>query len=130
MLTRRYLTTALYAEETILVVAGGVGEGNRLLTTVEVMRTENRQWSTATSLPLPLTRYSITLLGGHVYLLGGLTVNESSRRVLSCSLRRLMESASSRLRGMESELVMFGIIHSQISQFMTPPVCHSVALCW
>ena len=98
MPTRRYLTTALCAEETTLVVAGGVGEGNRLLTTVEVMRTENRQWSTAASLPLPLTRCSITLLGGHIHLLGGLTVNVSSRRVLSCSLGRLMESASSRPR--------------------------------
>ena len=99
MPTRRYLTTALCTEETSLLVAGGVGEGNRLLTTVEVMRTENRQWATAASLPLPLTRCSITLLGGHVYLLGGLTVNESSRRVHSCSLGCLMESASSRPRG-------------------------------
>ena len=81
------------------MVAGGIGEGNRLLTTVEVMRKENRQWSTAASLPLPLTRCSITLLGGHIYLLGGLTVNESSQRVLSCLLRRLVESASSRPRG-------------------------------
>ena len=95
----RYLTTALCAEEMILVVAGGVGERNRLLTTVEVMLIENRQWSIAASLPLPLTRCSITLLGGHIYLLGGLTVNVSSWRVLSCSLGRLMESASTRLRG-------------------------------
>ena len=99
MPTRRYLTTALCAEEITLVVAGGVGEGDRLLTTVEVMRTEDQQWSTAASLPLPLTRCSITLLGEHIYLLGGLTVNVSSRRVLSCSLRHLMESASSRPRG-------------------------------
>jgi hypothetical protein len=98
MPTRRYLTTALCREETALVVAGGVGEpGNRLLTTVEVMHRENRQWSTAASLPLRLTRCSITLLDGHIYLLGGMTIiSESSCRVLSCSLGRLLESASSR----------------------------------
>ena len=95
MPTRRYLITAL-CTETALVAAGGVGEGNRLLTTVEVMHRENRQWSTVASLPLPLTRCSVTLLDGHIYLLGGLTINESSRRVLSCSLRHLLESASSR----------------------------------
>ena len=91
MPTRRYLTTAL-CTETALIVAGGVGEGNRLLTTVEVMQRDNQEWSTTASLPLPLTRCSVTLLDGHIYLLGGLTVNESSRRVLSCSLRNLLDS--------------------------------------
>ena len=92
MPTRRYLTTAL-CTETALIVAGGVGEGNRVLTTVEVMQRDSRQWSTAASLPLPLTRCSVTLLDGHIYLLGGLTVNKSSRRVLSCSLRHLLDSS-------------------------------------
>ena len=97
MPTRRYLTTALWStEETALVVAGGVGEENRVLTIVELMHRENGQWSTAASLPLPLTRCSVTLLDERIYLLGGLTVNESSRRVLSCSLRRLLDSASNR----------------------------------
>ena len=91
MPTRRYLTTALCTEAALLV-AGGVDESNRLLKTVEVMHNENRQWSTAASLPLPLTRCSVTLLDGCVYLLGGMTVNESSRRVLYCSLRHLLDS--------------------------------------
>ena len=92
MPTKRYLTTAL-CTEAALIVAGGIGEpGNHLLTTVEVMHRENQQWSTAASLPLPLTRCSVSLIGEYVYLLGGLTVNRSSLRLHSCSLRHLLES--------------------------------------
>ena len=72
MPTKRYLTTAL-CTETSLIVAGGVGEGNRLLTTVEIMERENQIWCTAANLLLPLTRCSISLCGDRVYILGGLT---------------------------------------------------------
>ena len=44
MPTKRWWTTAL-CTETALIVAGGMGVG-RVLSTVEVMNTENDQWST------------------------------------------------------------------------------------
>ena len=99
MPTKRYLTTAL-CTETSLIVAGGVGEGNRLLTTVEIMERENHIWYTAANLPLPLTRCSISLCDDHVYVLGGLTYRMSSPTTLTCSLSRLLESChnTSRIR--------------------------------
>ena len=96
MPTKRYLTTAL-CTETSLIVAGGIGEGrlgqrNWLLKTVEVMDIGTQVWSTAADLLLPLTRCSVSLCGDCVYVLGGLTVGQSSPSVLTCSLRSLLES--------------------------------------
>ena len=56
MPTKRWLTAVLCSGRS-LVVAGGVGEGNKNLSTVEVMKTETLQWSTASSLPHPLSKH-------------------------------------------------------------------------
>ena len=53
MPTKRWLTTAVCSGRS-LVVAGGIGEGRKKLSTVEVMDTETLQWSTASNLPLPI----------------------------------------------------------------------------
>ena len=91
MPTRRYLTTAL-CTETSLVVAGGLSH-NVLLKSVEVMDIASKQWSTAADLPLPLTRSSVCLCEHYVYVLGGLTLNyKSSASVITCSLRDLLGS--------------------------------------
>ena len=91
MPTRRYLTTAL-CTQTSLVVAGGLSH-KILLKSVEVMDKESVQWSTAADLPLPLTRCSVCICDDRVYVLGGLTVNyKSSASVITCSLRDLLRS--------------------------------------
>lgn len=91
MPTRRYLTTA-FCNKTSLIVAGGLS-GNVLLKSVEVMDRPSKQWSTATDLPLPLTRCSTCLCGDRVYVLGGMTVNFGSpASVITCSLRDLLDS--------------------------------------
>ena len=54
MPTKHYLTSVVCGGKA-LVVAGGEGEGYTVLATVEVMNTDTRQWSTASSLPHPLT---------------------------------------------------------------------------
>ena len=57
-----------------LVVAGGKGEGGLMFTilaTVEVMDSDTLQWSTASSLPHPLSDATATVCGDRVYLVGG-----------------------------------------------------------
>ena len=50
MPTRRVFATAV-CTGTVLIVAGGMRENCEDLTTVEVLNTENSQWSTAADLP-------------------------------------------------------------------------------
>ena len=63
------------------------------LSTVEVMDTETLQWSTASSLPLPLYQASATLCGDQVYMLGGFYQSgKQSKSVFTCSLAALLQS--------------------------------------
>ena len=95
MPTKRWLT-AVVCSGRALVAAGGVGEGRKKLSTVEVMDTETLQWSTASSLPHPLYLASATLCGDKVYMLGGFyQSNEQSKSVFTCSLAALLQSYQS-----------------------------------
>ena len=49
---KRMHTTAMCIGTT-LIVAGGWGEGRKVLSTIEVMDTENHQWSTAADVSEP-----------------------------------------------------------------------------
>ena len=92
MPTKRWLTAVVCSGKS-LVVAGGIGEGDKKLSTVEVLNTETLQWSTASSLPHPLFRSSLTLCGDQVYMLGGWDQNgEKSKSVFTCSLAALLQS--------------------------------------
>ena len=92
MPTKRWLTTAVCTGKS-LVVAGGMGEGGKYLTTVEVMDTETLQWSTASRLPQPLYRVSATVCGDQAYILGGFDQNDRrSKSVFTCSLATLLQS--------------------------------------
>ena len=72
-------------------MAVGIGEGRKKLSTIEVMDTETLQWSTASSLPLPLFRSSLTLCGDQVYMLGGWDQDGGkSKSVFTCSLADLL----------------------------------------
>ena len=95
MPTKRWLTAVVCSGKS-LVVAGGVGEGDKKLSTVEVMDTETLQWSTASSLPHPLYLASATLCGDQVHMLGGFDQsNEQSKSVFTCSLAALLQSCQS-----------------------------------
>ena len=92
MPTKRWLTAAVCSGRS-LVVAGGVGEGGKDLSTVEVMDTETPQWSTASSLPHPLYQASVTLSRDQVYMLGGKAQDgKLSKSVFTCSLAALLKS--------------------------------------
>ena len=92
MPTKRRLTTAL-CTGTTLIIAGGFGEDGRVLSTVEVMNTENHQWSSAADLPEPMYRASIKVCGDHIYVLG--RINEDFhyiKSVFTCSVSALLQS--------------------------------------
>jgi hypothetical protein len=62
---------AVVTTPSLLVVAGGNGSRNEILTVVEVMSLQTLQWSSAGQLPLPLTHASATLHGDCVHIAGG-----------------------------------------------------------
>ena len=64
-----------------VIAAGGYGDGGRRVSAVEILDTELRQWSSAASLPHPMSQASITVCEDLLYLLGG--VDQNGRRTLS-----------------------------------------------
>ena len=97
MPTKRKLTAVACSGKT-LVVAGGepmstTGEGvnqSAVLKTVEVMNTDTRQWSRASSLPYPLHNASATICEDRVYVEG-----RNRLAVFTCSLSALLWSQPS-----------------------------------
>ena len=76
-----------------LIVAGGVGKGRLVLSTVEVMNTRNLQWSTTSDLPEPMYWSSSTTCEGHLYMLGGIDHQYCyTTSVYSCSVQDLLQS--------------------------------------
>ena len=89
--TKRQWTTSLCTGAT-LIVAGGLGSGG-VLSTVEVMNTENHQWFTAADLPQPMYYASATVCGDRIYMLGGFDVHYSViKSVYTCSVSALLQS--------------------------------------
>jgi len=91
MLTKRWMTAVVCSGRS-LVVAGG-STGYRKLRTVEVMDIDTLLWSTASSLPHPLSQASVTLCGDQVYMLGGFGLDKKlSKSVFTCPLSALLQS--------------------------------------
>ena len=75
-----------------LIVAGGAGDGG-VLSTVEVMNTENHQWSIAANLPQPMYLASATVCGDRIYMLGGAGKRcTNTKSVYTCSVSALLQS--------------------------------------
>ena len=74
MPTARYRLAAVCRGRNV-IAAGGRDGGGRELSTVEILDTDLRQWSSAASLPHPMTEASITVCGDLLYLLGGYDQN-------------------------------------------------------
>ena len=100
MPTERQLTAVVCSRKT-LVVAGGYGEGYVRLATVEVMDTDTLKWSTASSLPHPLSDASATVCADNIYLVGGWDQHGQTKSVLTCSLSALLQSQTvgARMKG-------------------------------
>ena len=96
MPTKRSETTAV-CTGSMLLVAGGRGKGGRVLLTVEVMTTENHQWSTAADLPQPIYGASATTCGDQLYniMLGGTNEEISAlKSVFTCSVSTIIRSTT------------------------------------
>ena len=108
MPTKRWLTIVVCSVRYLLVAGGS--EGYVKLSTVEVMDTDTLQWSTASSLPHPLSETTATLCGDQVYILGG--INQSSKQsksVFTCSLASLLQSCQPQLpRAEKNTLLLAG----------------------
>ena len=93
MPTKRQLTAVVCSGKT-LVVAGGKGEWRTKLATVEVMNTDTLQWSTASSLPQPLSAAVATVCRDSIYLVAGRHQRRTAESVLTCSLSDLQSYSS------------------------------------
>ena len=85
MTTKRGVVIAV-ATGRALIVAGGYGDRGHL-TTVEIMNTDTRQWSTAADLPQPMHSASATVCGDRIYMC-------DRESVIACSLPALLQSCS------------------------------------
>ena len=94
MPTKRRLP-AVASMEHVLIVAGGQGTRNQILSTVEVMNTRSGQWSTANALLIPLTHASIAVCDNNLYIAGGQT-DEGPTQATFCSQ---LQNLSSSIRG-------------------------------
>ena len=91
MPTSRYALAAVTTGRT-LVAAGG-HDGERRVSTVEVLDMEDLQWSLVRNLPRPMDWASITVCGDQLYLLGGEDQNgRGTRSVFTCSISELMNA--------------------------------------
>ena len=63
-----------------------------MLSTVEVMDTETRQWSTAADLPRRMSYVSATVCGDRLYMLGGAEGDYYVKSVYTCSVSALLQS--------------------------------------
>ena len=74
-----------------VIAAGGNGDGGRIVSAVEILDTELRQWSSAASLPHPMYWASITVCEDLLYLLGGRDQNDSrTLSVFTSSITELL----------------------------------------
>ena len=89
MPTARYSLAAVCRGRNVIAAGGSVV--GRSVTTVEILDTELRQWSSAASLPHPMTAASITVCEDLLYLLGGFDQNgDQTLSVLTSSITDLL----------------------------------------
>ena len=91
MPTKRYYTAAVCSGHSLIVAGGRIGRN--YLATVEVLDTDTRQWSIASSLTHPFCLATISICGKRLYMLGGVDqTGRETRSVLSCSISKLLQS--------------------------------------
>ena len=92
MPTKRTFTCAVSSGAALIVIGGRTDRD--ALSTVEVMDVSTKVWTTAASLPEPLSRASGTICGDCVYVLGATNrFHNSTKSVFTCSLSALLQSS-------------------------------------
>ena len=93
MPTERYNTAAVCSDFS-LIVAGGYDD-RKILPTVEVLDTNTRQWSTASSLLHPYSEATLGICGNRLYMLGGYDDEHGqTHSVLTCSIPELLQNCT------------------------------------
>ena len=100
--TKRYGTAVVCSGHSLIVTGGW--DGCKILATVEVLDTDNRQWSIASSLTYPLTGATISICGERLYMLGGGDQIGQTHCVLSCSVPELLQSCLPTAPGSQSTI--------------------------
>ena len=86
MPTSRY-DVIVASADSHLIVAGGMDKNREILTTVEVLDLDKREWYTVSSLPEPVASFSGCVSSGKVWVLG------YNNKIFSCWLKTLIYSA-------------------------------------
>ena len=76
MPTKRSKCAAVFRSPT-LIVAGG-NDRNKQFTAVEILHTQTKQWSSVSSLPVPMPSPSLSVHGEHIYITYGKTLIKCS----------------------------------------------------
>ena len=96
MPTKRYNTTAVTTEQYLIVAGGKSGKSSKTsLSTVELMETSTKIWSTVASLPHPYSGASATICGDQIYMLGGYDDSREKTTVLACSVTQVLQTSPS-----------------------------------
>ena len=96
MPTKRYWTAAVCSGRSLIVVGGS--DGHNILSTVEVLDSDTRQWSIASSLTHPFSEATISIYDEKLYMLGGEDqTGHGTRSVLNCSVPELLQSCQPQL---------------------------------
>jgi len=93
MSTKREMP-AVICVNNFLIAAGGIGEEGELLSSVEVMNIDTREWYPAASLPEPVYAMSATIAQERLYLLGGYGQHGPTPTVFSCPIDSLINPRS------------------------------------
>ena len=125
MPTKRWLTAVVCSGKS-LVVAGGIGERDKELETVEVMDTETLQWSTASSLPHPLSQATAVCCRDQVCMLGGWVPSGPSKSVFTCSLATLLRSCQAQSPGGEGASYFALLARRTLALAIKPQTWHKL----
>ena len=125
MPTKRWLTAVVCSGKS-LAVAGGIGERDKELETVEVMDTETLQWSTASSLPHPLSQATAVCCRDQVCMLGGWVPSGPSKSVFTCSLATLLRSCQAQSPGGEGASYFALLARRTLSLAIKPQTWHKL----
>ena len=105
---------AVYAHN-ILVVAGGVGNGDEPVSMIEVLNTRTKQWSTASSLPIEMYQASVVAFcGNHFYIAERMSC-QPRYPMFKCSRLALIASTQELETNVWEEIACVPVISSSLA---------------
>ena len=113
MRNKRQSPAAVYVNNT-LVVAGG--DGDEFVSTVEVLNTQTKQWFTAFSLPISMSRASAVLCRDHIYIAGVSVIQpQDTASVFKCSRLELIASVQKFQTSVWEEIAFLPVFRTSLA---------------